>query len=148
MKYTVYGNQVLLARGVCREFCMTDDDIPTLSQRSFDRTPSQREKSGFATREARRPESHGRQSPIKPDFESRRVGIEIQSQINLPAIPREHDKKKFCYRDSSPGQPRYADAPRSCSRVLKIDNMQQSSFIIFERYKLKRSNCPANEMRK
>lgn len=37
------------------------------------------------------------------------VGIVIQSQINLPAIPRGHDKKISLPRYSSPEYPRYAD---------------------------------------
>lgn len=41
------------------------------------------------------------------------VGIVIQSQINLPAIPRGHDKKISLPRDSSPAHSQYADIPRA-----------------------------------
>lgn len=60
-----------------------------------------------ATRGACCPGSHGRQSPIKPDFEPGSVSWSNHKSIYLPF--RAGMIKKFCYRDSSPEYPRYTD---------------------------------------
>lgn len=65
---------VFHARGVCRASRMTDDDVSTLSRLQFRSCCRRDEKKryrpvGRLHEERRRPGSHGRQSPIKSDFE-------------------------------------------------------------------------------
>lgn len=116
----VYKTQVFLARGVCRasryDGWWSPDTIAT-ELRSHDR----RDKNARpATRGACCPGSHGRQSPIKPDFEPGSVSWSNHKSIYLPF--RAGMIKKFRYRDIRPLNIR--DTPiYPCSRVLKIDNI-------------------------